>query len=188
MTGRLLRGRAVTLAAAIVLAGCSGPAASGQAADPGFNRVGETVFATSNRPAMPALTGPTLSGGTLTLSSLLGHVVVVNVWASWCGPCKAESPALVQVARNTAARGVVFVGIDENDQNGLAQAFLARIGCLYANLADPAGELLAQLRMLPPAVPSSLVIDRHGRVAARVIGPATGAQMASLIQGALSKP
>jgi len=129
----------------------------------------------------------TLSGGTLNLASLRGHVVVLNVWASWCAPCKAESPALASVARATEAQGVVFVGIDENDQNQAAKAFLAGIGSSYPNLADPQGELLAQLRMLPPAVPSSLLVDATGHVAARVIGPTTAPQMTRLLADLLAK-
>ena len=187
MSGWQVRRRAAAVLAVAMVAGCSGQPPSGAAADPGKNRVGATVFAVSSRPELPALSGPTLSGGTLTLASLRGHVVVLNVWASWCGPCEAESPALAQVARSTAAQGVVFVGIDENDKNQSARDFLAKIDSQYANLADPQGQLLAQLRMLPPAVPSSLVVDRSGRVAARVIGPTTAAQMTQLLQDLLAK-
>ena len=154
--------------------------------DSGINRIGATVFPVSGRKRLPALSGPTLSGGTLDLASLRGHVVVLNVWASWCAPCKAESPALAAVARSTAAQGVRFVGIDENDQEGPAKAFLAGIGSTYPNLVDPEGQLLAQLRMLPPAVPGSLVLDREGRVAARVVGPTTAAQMTALVRQVLS--
>lgn len=191
MTGRPLRRRVCVGALAVaLLAGCGTQAPSTGSTttpDPGTNRVGATVFDASARPVMPALSGPTLTGGTLNLASLRGHVVVLNVWASWCVPCKAESPALVSVARATASRGVVFVGIDENDDNQSARAFLAGIGSTYANLADPQGQLLAELRMLPPAVPSSLVLDRNGRVAARVIGATTAPQMSQLLADLLAE-
>ncbi len=171
--------------AATLLAGCAASGA-GSTAQPaaetsGINTVGTTVFPVGSRPTLPSLAGPTLAGGRLDVTSLRGHVVVLNVWASWCEPCKAESPALASVARETAAAGVRFVGIDENDENAAALAFLAKIGSSYPNLADPDGRLLASLRMLPPAVPGSLVVDAQGRVAARVIGPTTAAGMTALI-------
>jgi thiol-disulfide isomerase/thioredoxin len=176
-----------SLAALLLVCACSGPRnAAAPATDSGINKVGATVFAVSGRTELPALKGPTIAGGTLDLASLRGHIVVLNVWASWCVPCKAESPALAQVARSTATEGVRFVGIDENDQDAPAKAFLAGIKSDYPNLADPEGQLLAQLRMLPPAVPGSLVLDREGRVAARVIGPTTAAQMSALIAQVLS--
>jgi len=193
MTGRAPRRRAGSAAAAALtfslLSGCAlqAPAASTTTSDPAKNRAGATVFATTARPALPALSGVTLTGGFLNLASLRGHVLVLNVWASWCVPCKAESPALVRVARATASRGVVFVGIDENDQDQAAKAFLAGIGSTYPNLVDPQDALLAQLRMLPLAIPSSLVVDTTGHVAARVIGATTAPQMTQLLADLLAK-
>jgi thiol-disulfide isomerase/thioredoxin len=179
----VIRTAAGLAVAALLVSGC---AASGVAKPTVLipavsDTVGTTVFAAGSRPALPTLSGATLGGGTLDLASLRGHVVVLNVWASWCEPCKAESPALVAVARRTATQGVRFVGIDENDEDAAASAFLAKIGSSYPHLVDPQGRLLASLRMLPPAVPSSLVIDPQGRVAARVIGPTTEAGMLALL-------
>jgi thiol-disulfide isomerase/thioredoxin len=176
-----------SLVSLVLVCACSGPrAGTTSTTDSGLDQVGVTVFPVSGRPGMPALSGPTLAGGTLDLASLRGHVVVLNVWASWCAPCKAESPALAEVARNTAAEGVRFVGIDESDQAAPARAFLARIKSDYPSLTDPEGLLRARLRMLPPAVPSSLVLDREGRVAVRVIGPTTAAQLTALIAQVLT--
>lgn len=179
----MIRPAAGLAVAALLVGGCAAPGASTpKAADTsGINTVGTTVFTVGSRPSLPALSGAALGGGTLDVASLRGHVVVLNVWASWCEPCKAESPALAAVARSTAAQGVRFVGIDENDEDAAATAFLAKIGSSYPNLVDPQGRLLASLRMLPPAVPSSLVIDQQGRVAARVIGPTTAAGMTALL-------
>jgi thiol-disulfide isomerase/thioredoxin len=182
-----IRGAAAGGAALLLLVACGASSApSGTAPDPGINKVGATVFAPSGRTTLSPISGKTLSGTTLALTSLRGHVVVLNVWASWCVPCKAESPALVQVQRATAADGVDFVGVDENDLASSAKAFLKSIGSDYPNLADPEGQLLAQLRLLPPDVPGSLVLDRKGRVAARVIGPTTAAQMTALVQQVVS--
>lgn len=179
----MIRTAAGLAVAALLVGGCAAPGPGQPTASEtaGVNTVGTTVFPAGSRAALPKLSGPTLGGGTLDVASLRGHVVVLNVWASWCEPCKAESPALAAVARSTAGQGVKFVGIDENDEDAAATAFLARIGSSYPNLADPQGRLLASLRMLPPAVPSSLVIDPQGRVAARVIGPTTEAGMTALL-------
>ena len=179
----MIRTAAGLTVAALLVGGCAapGPARTGASDTAGINTVGTTVFAVGSRPSLPKLSGPTLGGGTLDVASLRGQVVVLNVWASWCEPCKAESPALAAVARRTVGQGVTFVGIDENDEDAAATAFLAKIGSSYPNLVDPQGRLLASLRMLPPAVPSSLVIDPQGRVAARVIGPTTEAGMTALL-------
>lgn len=177
MIGRPVLG----VCALLLVTACSAPRAAAPTSDPAINKVGATVYAVGSRPTLPALSGPTLAGGRLDLASLRGHVVVLNIWASWCAPCKAESPALAVVARATASEGVVFVGIDENDQDAAAKAFLAGIKSDYTHLVDPEGALLAHLRMLPAGIPSSLVVDPQGRVAARVIGPTTAAQMTALV-------
>ena len=134
--------------------------------------VGVTTYPVGQRPSIPALSGATLDGGTLELSSLRGHVVVLNVWASWCDPCRAESPTLAAVARDTASSGVRFVGVDEQDRPEPARAFAASAGTTYPHLVDPDGTLLGSLRLVPSSgIPSTLVIDGTGAVAARVIGP-----------------
>ena len=89
-------------------------------------------------------------------------MVVLNVWASWCEPCTAESPALVRVARSTATSGVRFVGIDEHDQPAAAADFVRSVRSPYPHLVDDGHLLAAVGRWLPQAVPGSLVIDRSG--------------------------
>jgi thiol-disulfide isomerase/thioredoxin len=133
------------------------------------------------------LSGRTLDGRQLVLSRWRGHVVVLNVWASWCEPCTAESPALVRVARSTTASGVRFVGIDERDEPAAASDFVRSIRSPYPHLADD-GHLLAAIgRWLPQAVPGSLVVDRSGRVAARVVGPVSAREMDSLVRAVLAE-
>jgi len=125
--------------------------------------------------------GTTLDGARLSLSSLRDHVVVLNVWASWCIPCRTESPALAALSRSESAATARFVGIDENDTRADATAFLRAAGATYPDLVDD-GTLLSRLSAwLPQALPGSLVIDRQGRVAARVIGAATAAQVQPLV-------
>jgi thiol-disulfide isomerase/thioredoxin len=129
---------------------------------------GVAVFPVGQRSAPPQLRGTTLAGESLDLSDVVGHgIVAVNVWASWCGPCRQEMPRLAHAA------GVIrVVGIDERDHSGPALAFAASRGATYPSLSDPDGKLLARLPMLPQTgVPSTLFLDRRGRVAARVVGP-----------------
>lgn len=140
-------------------------------------------FPAGSRPAGPVLTGPTIDGRSFSTSSLAGQVVVINVWASWCEPCKAESPTLAALSRQFARQGVAFVGVDEADSDSSAKAFAGRVGVNYPNLADPNGSLVAKLSGLPlSAVPSSLVLDRTGRVAAKIIGPVGKSALDSLLR------
>ena len=131
--------------------------------------VGTQIFPAAERTPAPDLRGSTINGTSLDLADELGHgPVAVNVWASWCGPCRQEMPVLAHAA-GTALR---VVGIDERDSSRSARRFARSHGAHYPNLADPEGKLLAQLRMLPQTgVPSTVFLDRQGRVAARVVGP-----------------
>jgi cytochrome c biogenesis protein CcmG/thiol:disulfide interchange protein DsbE len=133
--------------------------------------VGLTVFAATQRQSLPTLSGTTLTGQSLTASSYAGGApLVVNVWASWCAPCRQEIPLLARAAR----RGVRVIGIDERDLATNARTFARAHGATYPSLADPQGRLLAGLRMLPQeGIPSSLVVAADGRIVARVIGPLT---------------
>jgi len=97
-------------------------------------------------------------------------VLVLNVWGSWCAPCKKEQPGLQRAYADTAALGVRFVGIDVRDSRTAARAHLRRFAVTYPSLFDRSSELIARLRPPPPAVPTTYVVDRHGRLAATVFG------------------
>jgi len=135
----------------------------------GASGPGLQVFPVGQRSAAPQLHGTTITGDPLDLAHELGHgLVAINVWASWCGPCRQEMPMLARAARTS----IRVVGIDERDHRSSARAFAASRGATYPTLSDPDGKLLARLSMLPQTgVPSTLFLDRRGRVAARVIGP-----------------
>ena len=184
------RRRVLILVLAPLLVGC---AAAGVVQPRGgasnqFTQIGLTNYSARERHPAPGLSGTTLANTPFTLSSLAGNVVVINVWASWCAPCRTESPDLARTAKQLAAQPVRFLGIDEADSSGPARAFVASSGASYPELVDGDGDLLRRLRVLPQAaIPSTLLLDRHGRIADRVIGPVTGAQIRALVTALLNE-
>jgi thiol-disulfide isomerase/thioredoxin len=145
--------------------------------------VGLRMYPVGSRAQAPALTGTGLDGGRVSLSSVAGgDIVFVNVWASWCTPCRTESPLLARSAAALSARGVRFLGIDETDRPAAARDFVRMTGATYPQLVDPDGKLLRTLRMLPQrGIPSTLVVDRRGRIAGRVIGRITAADIRAVV-------
>jgi thiol-disulfide isomerase/thioredoxin len=180
----LARAMPLVLAAAVVAACAanSGPADS-------TNIVGVTMFSVNSRQAAPPLVGMTLGGGSLALSSIArGDIVVINVWASWCGPCRQESPMLATAAKTLSGGGVTFLGLDEQDPPVAAREFVASVGATYPDLVDESGSLLRELKLLPQmGVPSTLVLDKHGRMAARVVGPMTSTQLEQIVKSLQSE-
>lgn len=158
------------------LAGCSrNPSAT---EDVGFvaGDGSYTVVPIDDRVAAPLLTGIDLDGKPLTTDGREGRVVVLNVWGSWCSPCRHEAPELVEAALRTNDRAD-FLGINTRDPDvGPALAFVRAFDVPYRNFFDPQGELLLHLRALPAkAIPSTVFLDPQGRIAARILGEATAA-------------
>jgi thiol-disulfide isomerase/thioredoxin len=175
------------VALTLLLAGCgSSTDATDPAADSGFV-AGDgsiVILPEDQRPPAPDLVGETLDGGTFRLSDHLGEAVVLNVWASWCAPCRAEAPALVALAEEFEGRGVQFAGLDTRDSDVSARAFVDRFGVPYPNVIDRDGRLqLLFADSLPPqAIPSTLVIDPAGRVAARALGKVSESSLRGIIE------
>jgi thiol-disulfide isomerase/thioredoxin len=142
-----------------------------------------TVYAAGSRQAAPDIKGTTLAGRKLALSSYRGDVVVLNFWGSWCGPCRQEAPALAALARHFRSSGVRFIGVDIRDGAQAAEAFERTFQISYPSLNDPNDEIaLAFQRTVPPAgIPTTLVIDRGGRIAARIVGQSTYSGLGRLI-------
>lgn len=176
----------LTAATALLLAGCSG--ASGEGAD-GEGSIGflggdgsTTIIPADQRQPAPDLAGETLDGDQLSTADHLGSIVVVNVWGSWCAPCRAEAPHLVEAAEQLP--DVQFIGLNTRDLDPApAQAFVRAFEVPYPNIYDPKGELLLGFGQLPPkAIPSTLIIDADGRVAARALGVISASTLAGMIE------
>lgn len=173
-------GKAVSpLVAVMVLAGCGALNPADGLAAPTIARAdlepGSSVLVReAKRPFLPRLHGTLLDGGTLDVSSLKGSVVVVNFWASWCIPCRAEARELNAVAAKTASSGVRFVGIDMKDDAIAAKAFQRTKAVPYPSIFDQSGSLLlAMAGLAPQSPPTTLLIDRTGHLAGRFPGGIT---------------
>ena len=177
---------AVCIAACIGLLALTACSGSDSEADSGFV-AGDgslVVIDEAQRKPAPDITGTTLEGEQFSLSALKGNITVLNVWASWCAPCRAEAPVLEKVWKAQQGNDVRFIGLDTRDSDTSALAFIRRFGITYPNVIDRDGAL--QLRFsdtLPPqAIPSTIVIDSDGYVAARVSGVVTIGSLSNLIE------
>lgn len=165
--GSLSRGALVAALAATLLAGCGRAPAI---VDP--SQVGVERYELGSRPPGPPVAGPTLTGPALDIADLRGNVVVLNSWASWCAPCLVEMPVLVDAAARYAEQGVSFVGLNALDDPTNADYFVEDLGIPFASIQDAEGTILASLPDVPPrALPNTLILDRNGDIAARIIGP-----------------
>jgi len=137
-----------------------------------------TFIKSGNRIQAPALAGMTLSGTNYSYG--FGNVTVVNVWASWCAPCRAEIPTLIALSKKYS--DVTFIGILTRDNPPTAEAFQRRFSIPYPTLIDDS-ILLGFKGSLPAnAIPSTVIIDRSGKVAGRISGVVTVASLTDLIE------
>jgi thiol-disulfide isomerase/thioredoxin len=185
----------VIAALALALAGCAsgGTGTGGGDGTSGFVAGdGSTVILDpAARAAAPAVAGTTLDGAKLDLASLRGKVVVVNFWASWCAPCREEAGALEKVYGETRAKDVAFVGIVSGGKDSIAnaQAFTRRFAISYPSLYDGDNSLVLAFRgqMSPAAIPTTLVLDRQGRVAARALDAVDRSRLLGMIEPVLAE-
>ncbi|TCC41252.1 TlpA family protein disulfide reductase [Kribbella speibonae] len=185
-----MRRTALLVAGVLLVAGCS----SGQQA--AQNRQGQSgfvsgngnvsTFAAADRKPAPELTGKTLDGTTWTLSEQTGKVVVLNVWGSWCPPCRKEAPELVAASKELGS-AVQFIGLNTRDLDPApAKKFVQEFGVPFPSIYDPNGKALLRFRgqISPKAIPTTLVIDKNGKVAGRVVGEVTKQTLLGMVKDA----
>jgi thiol-disulfide isomerase/thioredoxin len=183
-----VRALVVGVAAAAVLAGCSGGnntvAAQAQGkGDRGYISADGTVesIAVADRRTAIRVQGTTLEGRALDTRSEGGKVVVLNTWGSWCPPCNAEAPDLQKVWQEQRTKGVQFVGIALREEPATGLAFQRRFGITYPSVRWDGGKVLLQLKGKATAPPTTMVLDRQGRLAARVSGRVDAATLRGLV-------
>lgn len=170
---------ACLIAVATALSACGASRGSPTASD----GVVEVISADDRREVDP-FSGKLLDGGSFDSASLAGNVVVYNVWGSWCAPCRTEAAALKQVSEETRDLGVRFVGINVRDNDAAASAFEDTYGIEYPSITTDTSSdaVLAFGPALPPsAVPSTLIVDAEGRLAARIVGPTDYSTLTTIV-------
>jgi thiol-disulfide isomerase/thioredoxin len=177
------------LAAMLILAACAGTGADEQtrsAGQVGYPEVARnlTRVPPDQRKELPTVSGPALgSNQTISTQDFRGKVVVINVWGSWCPPCRKEAPDL-QAASVETKHIAQFVGITSKDYDPApAEAFVRSFQITYPSIYDPTGKvLLAFAGELPPsAIPTTMIIDRQGRLAVRVLSEVSKITLVDMI-------
>ena len=144
--------------------------------------VGVDTVSSQDRSETPTIAGATLDGDSLDVADLRGRIVVVNSWASWCAPCREETPAFVELSKGVDPDDVAVVGLNVTDDDTAARAFVEEFGMPYPSIVDSEGDILATIPGVPPSsLPSTVILDRDGRIAARVIGATDALELATLI-------
>ena len=167
----------ISFVSALLLSGCTtgGVSQKDENAFVSGNGVA-TYIASADRKPAPRIQGKTIDGDNFSTS---GKLIVLNVWASWCSPCRAEAPLLEDFSQKRS--DIQFVGVLTRDNLTSARSFIKRFGITYPTLIDDS--LLAKFRnsLTPNAIPTTLIIDKNHNVAARISGEVTVAGLRELI-------
>lgn len=188
---------AVTAVAALVLTSC-GTSGNDDLAERASNNGTNYVagdgsvqeFSAGERGEPVHFEADLFDGSSVDSSTWEGEVAVINFWYAACAPCRVEAPDLEALHQEFLDDGVQFYGVNTRDTQPTAEAFERRFGITYPSIEDRGGSvMLAMTDYVPPsAVPTTLVIDREGKVAARILGIAEPGTLRALIESALEGP
>lgn len=145
------------------------------------NVAGSSLGSAEGRSApAPDFTAPAFAGGELRLAELYGRPVVLNFWASWCPPCRAEARGVERVWRAYRDRGVVFVGVNIQDSEPSARIYLREFDLTYSNVRDANGAITTAYAVA--GLPTTLFIDRQGQIVNRWVGPLSEQRLAAWVE------
>ncbi|MFE9302866.1 TlpA family protein disulfide reductase [Streptomyces sp. NPDC006856] len=198
MTSRSVS-RATTLTAfitmsALTLAGCGNGGGSGGGGQTNYvtSTDGISRIPKDERESVGTIKGKSVQGEPMDMADLRGKVVVINVWVSWCPPCRAEAPHFNKVAKETESKGVAFFGINARERNiSSSKAFEEDYQMAYPSLYDPIGKSLLtgfpKGTLNPQTLPTTLVLDRDGKIAARSLSGMNEEELHALIAPVLQE-
>lgn len=190
---RSLRALVVAVACLLALAlagGCASDSGNGDVVDQGYQSGDGSIrtWSPAERGQAVRLHGTDFAGAPVDTGAWAGDVVVVNTWYAACPPCRKEAPGLVEVAAQYEGKAHL-VGLNSTDDAGAAAAFQRTFSVTYPSIQDSDGSVTSALQGVVPiqAVPTTIVLDTQGRVAARVLGEASQATLATLIDDVLAE-
>lgn len=188
---RRITALAVALLAGAALSGCSNDEV-GSSGDSGFvsGKGVITRLPVAERRQPGEVAGESIDGKPLSLDDYRGKTVVVNVWGSWCAPCRSEADDLTAASKELAGDDVQFLGINSRDlDRAAAQAFQRRFEVPYPSIYDQRGRTLLAFKgtLSPNSIPSTVVIDDQGRVAASVLGEVTKTTLVGLVEDVMAE-
>lgn len=181
---------AVAIAAVLVFSGCSAPDQFAIDYSAGGNKnyvAGDgsiLEIAPENRGEPIVFSGVTEAGADLSSDDYRGHALVVNFWAGYCAPCRAEAPDLEKLSQQWSDHGAQFIGVNTYDEAGAILAFARTYGVTYPSIVDVhsgATQLAFAGTVAPSALPTTIVLDAEGRVAARILGQIESASILDAI-------
>ncbi|WAH95817.1 TlpA family protein disulfide reductase [Arthrobacter sp. MMS18-M83] len=148
-----------------------------------------TEFVKADRKAAVGIKGTLFDGTAVTPQDLLGKVTVLNFWFAACAPCRVEAPILEELHQEFKSKGVQFYGVNLRDEKATADAFDKTFNLTYPSFNDKDGAVLLSVSgIVPPgAVPTTLVLDKEGKIASRVLGEIEKSTLKALITSAVAE-